>query len=290
MYSFESLLSEITEMQSASEFAENPAVLATEAVNGIKNKESMDDSDLKWTKEIFEKIFSPVTENADSRDTAKNADVQTTLKQEYHDEPGVGRVLVTGNPFELGENLDDCQGDNKRNYGGDCGVVTLTNILRMAGLDVTEDDVLNKGCKMHLVDQPWFASPENKGGTSVYGREKLLEAYGIDCSVTDDKNGTGSLDSLAKYVENGHGVNISTNAGYEWNELSAVENGYSNHSIAVTGTARNPETGELKGLYVCDSGLTDRNSKALFLSVEVLEKCYVNTPGTSALITDKPIR
>lgn len=58
----------------------------------------------------------------------------------------------------------------------------------------------------------------------------------------------------------------------------------------VTGTVRDPETGALKGLYVCDSGLTDRESSAMFLSVEVLQDAYLDAGGTSALVTDNPIR
>jgi probable rRNA maturation factor len=50
-----------------------------------------------------------------------------------------------------------------------------------------------------------------------------------------------------------------------------------------------PETGELRGLYVCDSGMTGESS-AVFLSVEKLKDAYLNANGASVLVTDNPIR
>lgn len=212
------------------------------------------------------------------------------LEPQIMDIPEVGEVLVSGEPFEIGENLDDHQGDNIYNFGGCCGLVTISNLLTMAGFESTEDDVIGRAISMNLCHYSVFGDPADNGGTNVYQRQMLLQSYGISSTVFSSTTPGGSLDAVAEYVEAGHGVNISVNAGYAWDDPNCIGDGSSNHSIVVTGTVRDPETGELKGLYVCDSGLTDRDSDAMFLSVNVLQDAYLDAPGTSVLVTNDPIR
>ena len=42
------------------------------------------------------------------------------LEPEIIVELEVGEVMVFGDPFEVGQNLDDCQGDNEFNAKGNC--------------------------------------------------------------------------------------------------------------------------------------------------------------------------
>ena len=58
----------------------------------------------------------------------------------------------------------------------------------------------------------------------------------------------------------------------------------------MTGAAWDPDTGALKGLFVCDSGLTNEPSAARFLSAEVLQDAYLDAPGCTALVTTESIR
>lgn len=212
------------------------------------------------------------------------------LEPQLVDTPEAGEVLVSGDPFGVGEYLDDHQGDNAYNFGGCCGLVTVSNLLTMAGLESTEDEVIGRAISLNLCQYDVFGDPNQNGGTNVYQRQLLLQSYGISSTVFSSKEQGGGLEAIADYVEAGHGVNISVNAGYAWDDPNAIGDGTSNHSIVVTGTVWDPETGALKGLYVCDSGLTDRESSAMFLSVEVLQDAYLDAGGTSALVTDNPIR
>lgn len=214
----------------------------------------------------------------------------TSLNPTLYDVPNLGEVNVTGDPFELAKVLDDCQGDNMFNFHGDCGLVSVSNILTIAGINADEDDVVERAIKMGLCEYSKTFDPSNNGGTFASQRIKLLESYGIKCTLADNKDGLGSMENLAKFVEQGHGVNISVNAGNAWNMPEYVYDGSSNHSIIVTGTVRDKVSGELKGFYVCDSGLTDTESGARFLSVEQLKKCYINAKGSSAVITNDAIR
>ena len=212
------------------------------------------------------------------------------LEPQIMDIPEAGEVLVSGDPFEIGENLDDHQGDNIYNFGGCCGLVTISNLLTMAGFESTEDEVIGRAISMNLCYYDVFGNPADNGGTNVFQRQMLLQSYGISSTVFSSTTLGGSLDAIADYVEAGHGVNISVNAGYAWDDPNCIGDGSSNHSIVVTGTVRDPETGDLKGLYVCDSGLTDRDSDSMFLSVDVLQDAYLDAPGTSVLVTNDPIR
>ena len=214
----------------------------------------------------------------------------TLLEPEIVTEPEAGEVMVFGDPFEVGQNLDDCQGDNEFNAKGNCGLLTITNMLRLGGFDVTENDVTKFALENGLCADGIWMAPYNRGGTTVMDRQEILAHYGIESSYTFDTYGAGSLNEIARYVEQGYGVNISINAGYAWDSPANIGDGASNHSILVTGTAYDPNTGELKGLYVCDSGLTRQDSKAYFLSTDRLQDCYVGVYGACMLVTDQPIR
>lgn len=213
-----------------------------------------------------------------------------SLEPELMEVPGVGEVLVGGNPFEVGERLDDYQGDNFYNFQGDCGLVTVRNFLALGGIETSEDEVVGRAIILGQCIYSDMNSPADNGGTSVLHRQNILETYNMPTVILDSKSMAGSLESLAAYVEAGHGVNISVNAGFAWDNPNYIDDGGSNHSVLVTGTARDKDTGELKGLFVCDSGLTDQNSKAVFLSVDVLQDAYVNAAGSSALVSVNPIR
>lgn len=214
----------------------------------------------------------------------------TLLEPEIIKEPEVGEVMVFGDPFGVGRNLDDCQGDNEFNAEGNCGLLTITNMLRLGGFDVTESDVTKFALENHLCADGFWMAAYDRGATTVIDRQEILAHYGIESSYTFDTYGAGSLSEIARYVEQGHGVNITVNAGFAWDSPENIGDGSSNHSILVSGTAYDPYTGAFRGLYVCDSGLTQQDSKAYFLSVDRLQECYVNVPGASMLVTDQPIR
>lgn len=212
------------------------------------------------------------------------------LEQELTDVPGVGELLVGGDPFGIAPRLDDCQGDNFYNFQGNCGLVSVCNILEMAGIHTTEDEVVGRAIVLGLCTHSIFNAPTENGGTSVLDRKGMLESYGISAVILDSKSEAGSLEALARYVEAGYGVNISVNSGYVWDNPSFIGDGGSNHSIIVTGTAWDPDTGKLKGLFVCDSGSAEKPSAAKFLSVDVLQDAYRDAPGCTALVTTERIR
>jgi len=245
-------------------------------------------------KEVYAvELLESLMENFEVQDLSELGQEQlesAVLEQVLMELPELGEVLVGGNPFEIGERLDDYQGDNFYNFGGDCGLVSVCNILTMADIPATEDEVVGRAIILGQCVYSELNPPSENGATSVFHRQAMLESYGISSVIYPNFSESASLEALARYVEAGHGVNISVNAGYAWDDPNCIGDGTSNHSIVVTGTAWDPDTGELKGLFVCDSGRTDINSKAMFLSAEVLQDAYLDAPGCYALVTTEAIR
>lgn len=242
---------------------------------------------------MFEELqdFRENPETVETRELGGNdLEEAALLEPELVELPGVGEVLVGGDAFEIGERLEDDQGDNFYNFQGDCGLVTVLNILTMGDIHTSEDEVVGRAIILGECEYSELYPPESNGGTSVFQRQRVLGSYGISSSIFDARSEAGSLESLAAYAEAGHGVNISVNSGYAWGNPNFIGDGNSNHSILVTGGVWDKDTGQLKGLMVCDSGLVGQESGAVYLSKEVLQDAYLEAGGTTALVTDKPIR
>lgn len=213
-----------------------------------------------------------------------------SLEPQLAEIPEVGEAIVVGDPLETGRDLNDSQGENLYGAKGDCGLVTISNMLAMAGFESSEDEVVGRAISLGLCIYGPPAEQSEWGGTNWMQRSFLLRSYGINTARFERTDPRGSLDAIAQYAEQGHGVNLSVNAGYAWDDPNYIGDGSCNHSVLVTGTARDPESGELLGLYVCDSGRTDCESSAVFLPVDVLEDAYSNAAGAGILVTKDPIR
>ena len=233
--------------------------------------------------ELEESMIREVENNELEQGDAAEA---KALEPERVEVPGVGEVLVGGCPFEVEDQLDDHQGDNFLNAGGDCGVVSVVNIARLFGVNCTEDDAILKAVQNRLCEYSTANDAADNGGTSYLNRQALLAEYGISTTAFEGKR--LSPEQIARLAEAGHLVNLSANAGYLWGDPDYIDDGSSNHSVVVTGSARDPETHELVGLFICDSGVPGKSS-AVFVPVDVLDRAYTRAPGSTALVTDRPM-
>ena len=91
-----------------------------------------------------------------------------------------------------------------------------------------------------------------------------------------------SLEQLGQDVEQGHGVIVDANAGVLWNDPQYVEGGAANHAVTVTGVARDPQTGNIQGFYINDSG---DGKSAEFVSAQTMTTAWQDTGGT-CVVTD----
>lgn len=234
-----------------------------------------------------------VIEDLKDEVTKKGTDVKENMAAPqilYNISSDVPVAVVIGEPLNTSHNLDFKQGDNPFHAQGNCGLVSITNLLRMSGLNVTENDITKYALDNHLCSNPFFGRDGDRGGTTPDQRLEVLMAFGIEARSFN----TLPINEVADAVENGKGVLMSVNAGYLWDEPAYVKdpmgNTHSNHCITITGVARNPSNGEVAGLYICDSGRGEQGDSQRFVSVNELNRCYTTVPGTTVQITNNPIR
>ncbi|MBR2296381.1 MAG: C39 family peptidase [Clostridia bacterium] len=206
-----------------------------------------------------------------------------------------GYVKTFNTPKQTGEKLNSNQGvpvsrggEGVEGFEGTCGLVSVENILRMAGVNITEEKVVNyarthkiigfKGIRpMCTID----SSPENNGGTYAKDRQAVLRHFGIESDIE-----YGSVEKIAEYVEQGRGVIATVDANMLWYQSHGSVPAF--HAITITSIQRDAHTNEITGVYVCDSG--DRGeSSARLVPVEVMRFALAPT-GAEMNITKTIIR
>lgn len=208
------------------------------------------------------------------------------------DVPECEVAMVTGDPFGNAGKMDFKQGDNPYNASGNCGLVSISNLLRRAGLEVSEADVTRCAIESGLCEYNPSGSAENNGGTTMEMRRDILQQYGIASDICPAQNG-GSLQEIADAIDSGRGVLISVNAGELWEcddgSTPFWGNPVSNHCVTVTGIARNASTGEITGVYIADSGRGAAGDACRYITVEKFDEAYTNVYGSGANITRDPV-
>lgn len=212
----------------------------------------------------------------------------------------LGELKVYGNPYQISKELDGHQGDNLYKVKGNSGIVAVLNVIRMAGMKCSENQIVKRAIDMDCCTHSYYNEAYMNGKTDRGERCKLLESYGIDCNMTEliyEDNLVGYLNSIANYVEEGRGVIMDMNSGLLHDYDNVAYRDYAvyyvpNLSVAVTGTARNPETGFLEGLFICDSS---NGNKSMFVSLDelILANMHMDSIGkdsASYIVTTKPIR
>ena len=161
-------------------------------------------------------------------------------QQKMINKAGGGKTYNT--PAETGKNLDHNQGKMK-GFSGTCGLCSCENVLRLAGVNVSEYDIVQFAAKNGLCVCGW--DEDENGGTNYESRKKILEAFGVDSSLLPQ-----NLSTIANAITSGKGVIISVDAGLLWNDARYM-NGL--HAVTVTSVDFDFE-GNIEGFHICDSG------------------------------------
>lgn len=203
-------------------------------------------------------------------------------RQEWHTD-SLG-MSVFDSPRETGATLNCNQGVTPENGGegvegfeGTCGLVSCENVLRMAGVNITEAEIVeyarthraNMFTNRHLCTTN--SESDRNGGTSWQDRQIILRHYGIE---TDHRN--VNAEQLAECVESGRGVIASIDANVLWYGQSYASP--ARHAITVTSVARDAHTNEIYGFYICDSG-SRSNDNARFVPIDVMNEAMRVTNG-----------
>jgi len=171
--------------------------------------------------------------------------------------------LTYDSPMEMDKYLYAQQGSAYTNFQGTCGLCSCANILRLAGVNYSEKDMIDyaastssgNGWPQKLCTVNPFR-PESSGGTNPKSRQQILEHFGISSGVfsVEMENGVASdaaIENIAQYVADGRGVILSVHAGVLYNGR-AVRDDY--HAVTVTSVTRN-KYGDVSGFYICDSNV-----------------------------------
>lgn len=209
-----------------------------------------------------------------------------------YDVPGCEAALVTGDPFGNAVDMDFQQGDNPYGAHGNCGLVSIVNMLRRGELPVSEDQITKYAIDSGLCVYDPYGDMSENGGTTAEMRQMILAAFGIESDIGTPQNG-GTIEDIADAIDSGKGVLISVNAGVLWDcdDGSALVDGrvQVNHCVAVTGVARDASTGEITGIYIADSGRGLPEDACRYLTVDEVNEMYTEAVGSSVNITRNPI-
>ncbi|MCR5783258.1 MAG: hypothetical protein K6G90_11065 [Clostridia bacterium] len=221
--------------------------------------------------------------------------MEATLPYEYTDSleglNGEG-VMVAGRPPEaIAERLDYNQGDNPFRASGNCGLVSISNFLNLCGIETTENEVTEYAMEHNFCSNRFFAHRSDRGGTTTEMQMDILRHYDVQtkAELSIENGGTADAEFVAQKIEQGHAVMCGGNAGYLWNNANAVGPGAANHEITCVEAVRDPETFELKGIVICDSGRgLESDSKRLLTPEEF--NTFINVEGGDVVYSTDPLR
>jgi hypothetical protein len=169
------------------------------------------------------------------------------------------------------------QGDNPEHFQLDCGLMSVQDVLREFGAQVTEADIVEHATQRGecSVDP---AAAEQSGGTTPSQDARILTEYGVPSQAESGL----TLPELTALVEHGQGVIIGVNCGVLWQVPEDVGNGGVNHAVTVTGVALEPQTRNIQGFYINDSG---SGKSAEFVRAILIRVAWQDTGGWT-IITD----
>jgi hypothetical protein len=146
-------------------------------------------------------------------------------------------------PVETGRSLDSRQG-KVEGFKGTCGVVSSGNVLNMAGIKATEEELVGY-CSKNSLCASGEEADEN-GGTIPGQRQQILSHYGVSSELQEQ-----TVENIAGAVSSGKGVIISVDVEELW---QTTQTGH--HAVTVTSVTKD-KNGGILGFWVTDSGSGD---------------------------------
>ena len=180
-------------------------------------------------------------------------------------------------PYETGKMLNSEQGRAIESVEGDCGLVAVENVARLAGKHVTEADIYRVASE-HNLCETGHEDPGFNGGTSFVDQCIILEKIGIGASPFIAE----FAEDLADVVESGRGVIAAVDAGMLWEGFPYD----SDHAITVTSVERNAD-GKPVAFYICDSGTGGTDSSRRVSADHMMDSLSRYNP---LVMTNDPIR
>lgn len=164
-------------------------------------------------------------------------------------------------PLEVDRYLYAKQGSAYTNFKGTCGLCSCANVLRLAGVDYGEKEMIDYAANQQ---EGFFSkklccvnpfNPYESGGTTPAQRQQILKHFGISSSIESVKtyqNGKISIETIndiAKWISEGRGVIVDVDAGLFYNSPKDYGKG---HAVTITSVEKN-KYGDVTAFYILDS-------------------------------------
>lgn len=200
--------------------------------------------------------------------------------------------MVYDSPTEMNAFLYKEQGSAKWNYQGTCGLCSCANVLRLAGVNATEREMIDYAAHTNAPNSieklcaTGHLNAGRNGGTNPEGRQAILEHFGIDSglfSVEKDNSGYASaqtMNIISDAVASGKGVILSVHADMLWHDAPYGINDY--HAVTVT-SVKKDNLGNVLGYYICDSA----RGGTTYYEAEKVRRCLT---GARMNITHQIVR
>ena len=228
----------------------NNAVIKTSSLNGITCRSLTAQSSVNQA-DFINNALSIYMQNSDKPlgyylDDIRHEEISgfSVTNQEWHSQ---GDYSVFNTPEETGKSLDSCQG-KLDGFWGTCGCVSCVNILKLAGIDISEEELVTyaathsnmSGESLCTYGHTDYAA---NGGTTSLDRKNILEAYGVKSDLVP-----ASIDNIFRAVGQGKGVIASVHADYLYDgKISADDR----HAIIITSVKY--KNGKPYSIITCDS-------------------------------------
>lgn len=192
--------------------------------------------------------------------------------------------FVYDSPNETNQFLYKNQGSADPAFQGTCGLCACANILRLAGVNATEAQMIayasttsNSGTLFQKLCVTGYADPGMNGGTSPKSRQYILRNFGIDSGIFPlaiEKDGTlsnSNLTTISDNVSAGRGVVLSVHADILWHDAPFGVDDY--HAVTVT-SVKKDANGNILGFYICDSA----NSGTSYYTADKVKRALTGSP------------
>lgn len=204
-----------------------------------------------------------VPSNSDEEDSLKptRTTPRNLTASQYGFKSNASGMEVYDSPLEVDKYLYSKQGSAHKKFKGTCGLCSVANILRLAGVNYGEKEMIDYA--MHPAGglfspnlctfNPFDSSAS--GGTTPKQRQKILEHFGVSSDIWDidtDVNGRASMktiNDIANWVSEGRGVIVDVDGGKFYNRPSKNGEG---HAVTITSVEKN-KYGDVTAFYILDS-------------------------------------
>ncbi len=188
-----------------------------------------------------------------------------------------GEYSVFNTPEKTGEKLDSNQG-KLNTFLGTCGCVSCVNVLKLAGIDISEEELVTYAATHENENGESLCSYGSSdyaanGGTTVMDRKNILEAYGVKSKFVFP-----SIENIFKEVSQGKGVIASVHASFLYDGKISDDDRH-----AVTITSVKYKNNKPYSVIVCDSN----NRPSAEYVVDVFKTALT---GNFLNVTEKIIR